>query len=142
MAEATGTTDLRPAPFPDGESAPYWAAAKAHRFELPHCAACSTWIFPPRALCPTCWTEPEWKPVSGRGTVYTFAIMRDSFMKGFPPPYVIAEVDLDEQPGLRLLTNIVGCDVDAVRIGMPVEVTFEDRSADVTVPQFRPRGGV
>jgi len=133
------TGDLRPAPFPDGESAPYWAAAKAHKLELPHCAACGLFIFPPRALCPTCWTPPVWSQVSGRGTIYTFTIMRDSFMKGFPPPYVVAEVELEEQPGLRLVTNIVECDVGDVRIGMPVEVAFEDRSETVTVPQFRPR---
>jgi uncharacterized OB-fold protein len=141
MADTKDATDQRPAPFPDGESAPYWEAAKAHRFELQHCAACAQWIFPPRALCPSCWTEPVWKQPSGRGTVYTFTIMRDSFMKGFPPPYVVAEIELEEQAGLRLVTNIVGCDADDVRIGMPVEVTFEDRSQAVTVPQFRPRRG-
>jgi uncharacterized protein len=135
--EAAG--DLRPAPSPDGESAPYWAAVKAHRFELPHCATCGLWIFPPRALCPACWIEPAWTAPSGRGTVYTYTIMRDSFMKGFPPPYVVAQVELEEQAGLRLITNIVGCSVDEVCIGMPVEVTFEDRSETVTVPQFRPR---
>ena len=105
MAEATETTDLRPAPSPDGESERYWAAAKAHRFELPHCTACNAWIFPPRALCPSCWTEPEWKAPSGRGTVYTFSIMRDSFMKGFPPPYVVAETS-SSTPSLRVGTSM------------------------------------
>lgn len=132
-------TDARPAPLPDGESAPYWAAAKAHRFELQHCATCGRYLFPPRALCPTCLVAPAWSQVSGRGTVYTFTIMRDSFMKGFTPPYVVAEVELEEQPGLRLVANIVDCDVADVHIGQPVEVTFEDRSETVTVPQFRPR---
>ena len=140
MAETNeAVADLRPAPSPDGESAPYWAAAKAHRFELPHCAACGLWIFPPRALCPACWTEPTWRAPSGRGTVYTFTIMRDSFMKGFPPPYVVAQVELEDQAALRMIANIIDCDVSDVRIGMPVEVTFEDRSETVTVPQFRPR---
>jgi uncharacterized OB-fold protein len=133
--------DARPAPLPDGESAPYWAAAKAHKLELPHCATCGRYVFPPRALCPVCLVPPGWSEVSGRGTVYTFTIMRDSFMKGFEPPYVVAEVELEEQPGLRLVTNIVGCDVGDVHIGQPVEVTFEDRSDTVTVPQFRPRRG-
>jgi uncharacterized OB-fold protein len=133
--------DARPAPLPDKESAPYWAAAKAHKLELPHCAACGRYLFPPRALCPVCLVKPGWSQVSGRGTVQTFTIMRDSFMKGFEPPYVVAEVELEEQPGLRLLTNIVGCEVGDVHIGQAVEVTFEDRSDTVTVPQFRPRGG-
>lgn len=133
--------DARPAPLPDGESAPYWAAAKAHKLELPHCETCGRYAFPPRPLCPVCLVKPAWSEVSGRGTVYTFTIMRDSFMKGFEPPYVVAEVELEEQPGLRLVTNIVDCDVADVHIGQPVEVTFEDRSGSVTVPQFRPRRG-
>ena len=77
--------------------------------------------------------------MSGNGTVRTFTIMRDTFMKGFDPPYVVAEVELEEQAGLVLLTNIVECDIADVHIGQPVEVTFEDRSDSVTVPQFRPR---
>ena len=77
--------------------------------------------------------------MSGRGKVRSFAIMRDTFVKGFPPPYAVAEVELEEQPGLVIVTNIVDCDVSDVRIGLPVEVTFEDRSPEVTIPQFRPR---
>ena len=133
--------DPRPAPLPDKESAPYWAAAKAHRLELQYCPTCGRYAFPPRALCPVCLVEPGWAQVSGRGTVRTFTIMRDSFMKGFTPPYVVAEVELEEQPGLRLITNIVGCDAGDVRIGQAVEVAFEDRSESVTIPQFRPRSG-
>jgi uncharacterized OB-fold protein len=131
--------DLRPVPFADPESAPYWAAAKAHALQLQHCAACGRYQFPPRPLCAVCHEPPDWKPVSGRGTIYTFTIMRESFMRGFPPPYVVAEVELEEQPGLRLVANVVECDVEAVRIGQPVEVVFEERSEEVTVPQFRPR---
>jgi uncharacterized OB-fold protein len=77
--------------------------------------------------------------LSGKGTVYTFSIMRDTFMRGFDPPYVIAQVELEEQPGLRLTCNILDCPIGDVRIGMPVEVTFEERPEGVTLPQFRPR---
>ena len=51
-------------------------------------------------------------------------------------PYVAAVVELDEGP--RLMTNVVDCDVDAVAVGMPVEVTFRAIDDDVTVPVFRP----
>ena len=131
------TEDLRPVPVPDGDTAPYWEAARKHVLALPRCTACRRYFFPPRALCPDCLVPPEWAEVSGRGTVHAFTIMRESFMKGFPPPYVVADVELEEQSGLKLVTNIVGCDVTDVRIGQPL-VTFEDRSPR-HLP-FPPRG--
>jgi uncharacterized OB-fold protein len=66
--------------------------------------------------------------------------MHETYMKGFDAPYVVALVELEEQPGLRLTTNIVGCQVDDVTIGMPVVVEFEDRG-DVSLPQFGPARG-
>jgi uncharacterized protein len=71
--------------------------------------------------------------------VYSFTIVRQAFDPAFLPevPYVVALVELDEQPGLLLLANIVDTDIDAVEIGLRVEVTFEDRDGHV-VPQFRP----
>jgi len=76
--------------------------------------------------------------VSGRGTLYSFAVMHESYMRGFEPPYLIAQVELEEQPGLRLTANLVGCDPADAVIGMPVSVTFEDRGAGISVPQFQP----
>jgi uncharacterized OB-fold protein len=134
------SVDPRPKPVPDIDTAPYWAAVREHVLRLQRCPACNRYAFPPKPRCAACLHQPlEWVSVSGRGKVRTFAIMRDTFMKAFPPPYAVAEVELEEQPGLTITTNIVECDVDNVRIGLPVEVTFEDRSPDVTIPQFRPR---
>lgn len=134
------TADPRPIPVPDLDTAPYWAAAKRHELQVQRCSACGTYAFPPRPRCPKCLAQPlEWVRVSGRGTVLTFAIMRDTFIKHFPPPYVVAQVELEEQPGLVIFTNILECGVQDVRIGLPVELTFEDRPPDVSLPQFRPR---
>lgn len=136
----SATVDKRPIPLSDPDTAPYWAAARKHEFKLPRCRLCSRYVFPPKPICPACGEASlEWQEVSGRGTVFAFTIMRDNFMGGFEPPYSVAEVELEEQPGLFVVANIVGCEISAVRNGMPVEVTFEDRSESVTVPQFRPR---
>lgn len=132
--------DARPIPICDPETAPYWEAARAHELRLPRCARCGHYEFPPKPRCSACLADAlEWVKVSGHGTVFSFAIMRESFMKAFEPPYVVAQVELEEQPGLLVMTNIVDADVADVRIGQLVEVTFEDRSPDVTIPQFRPR---
>lgn len=132
-------SDPRPLPSPDPETAPYWAAAREHKLCMQRCARCQRFTFPPKPICPDCG-EPtlEWTRLSGRGKVHTFTVMRDTFIGGFTPPYTLVEVELDEQPGLMLLTNLLDCPPEQVRIGMPVEVTFEQRSADITVPQFRP----
>ncbi len=127
-------------PAPDMDTAPYWEHAREGRLSLQRCQACGHYLFPPRPICPRCrGGDVPWTTLSGRGVVYSYAIMHDFFVKGFDPPYVVAQVDLEEQAGLRLITNIVECDVGAVHIGMPVEVTFERRTEEISVPLFRPR---
>jgi uncharacterized OB-fold protein len=81
-------------------------------------------------------TAPE--PVSGQATVYSYTINRYQWLRGLEPPYVVAEVELVEQEGLRLLTNLVGVEPDAVTIGLAVEVVFAQHE-DVSVPLFTPR---
>jgi uncharacterized OB-fold protein len=88
-----------------------------------------------------CWscrsTRVAPEAVSGRGVVYAYTINHYQWLPDMPPPYVVAEVELIEQEGLRLLTNIVGCAVAEVRSDMEVEVVFA-RNDDVYVPLFRP----
>ena len=130
----------KPLPLPDIDSAPYWDAARAHRFVAQRCADCGTLLFPPKARCPACLTSAlAWVDLSGRGTIYTFCVAHMDLIPGFTPPYVVAVVELEDQPGLRVTANIVDCPVERVRIGLPVEVTFEDRTPERTLPQFRPR---
>jgi uncharacterized OB-fold protein len=59
-------------------------------------------------------------------------------VRGFEPPYAVAQVALDEQPDLRMIANVLECDPSDVRIGMPVEVIFEDLTLECVLPQFRP----
>jgi uncharacterized OB-fold protein len=77
--------------------------------------------------------------VSGRGAVFSFAVMHQAVHPGFAAevPYPIVVVELEE--GVRLLSNLVDCPLAEVRIGLPVEVVFEDVTAEVTLPKFRPR---
>ena len=83
-------------------------------------------------------SEVTWERMSGRGTVYTFTATYQNQSPGFRDelPYVLAYVTLDE--GVQMLTNVVGCPVDQVRIGMPVEVTFEDVNEHIAIPRFKP----
>jgi uncharacterized OB-fold protein len=78
--------------------------------------------------------------VSGRGTIFTYTVNRHQYHPDVPPPYVIAIVELDEQPDLRVVANVVGCDEPDLRIGLPVEVGFEQHG-EHHVPVFAPAAG-
>jgi len=131
----------KPLPRVDEESKGFWEACQRHELYVQRCGDCGLLRHYPRALCPSCLSDrTEWVRCSGKGTVYTFTVTHQNQAAGFRDelPYVMAYVELQE--GLRLLTNIVGCAAEAVRIGMAVEVVFEDVTADVTLPKFRPVG--
>jgi uncharacterized OB-fold protein len=131
----------RPTPQPDPATAPYWNAAREHRLVLPRCDACNQVHFYPRALCPHCGGNAfAWVAAAGQGTVYSFTTIRRAPSPAFEPhvPYVVAIVELDEGP--HLMTNIVKCDADKVRIGDRVSVDFLDVD-DTTLPVFHKSGG-
>lgn len=128
----------KPLPSPTPLTEPYWRAAAEGRLALQHCRGCGRWIHFPERRCAACGSRDlGWDTVSGRGRVATFSIVHRSFVPGFEgAPYVIAWIDLPEQSGLRVFGNVVGCPVDEVRIGMPVELWFEQRG-DVAMPNFK-----
>jgi uncharacterized OB-fold protein len=115
-----------------------WTGGADGELRLSRCQTCHYWIHPPVGVCPDCLGRDVAPDVaSGRGTVASFTINHQPWYPGLDPPYVIAMVELDDQPSVRLTTNIVGCDVDDVRIGMPVRAVFE-RYDDVWIPFFEP----
>jgi uncharacterized OB-fold protein len=131
----------KPLPEITPESRPFWEACRRHELVVQRCRACGALQHYPRGVCAACWTaELEWRPASGRGTVYTFTVTRRSQAPGFKDalPYVLAWVELEE--GVQMLTNVVECDPDRVAIGMPVRVVFEDVTAEVSLPRFAPIG--
>lgn len=102
------------------------------------CRGCDFYIHPPGPVCPRCLSSRvEPRPVGGRGRVHSYTVNFQPWRPELADPYVIAVVELEEQQGLRLLSNIVGCPVEDVAIGMEVEVTFEAHG-DVYLPFFRP----
>ena len=119
---------------------PYWAACQQGVLAIQRCRACGSFVHFPEPRCPRCHAaDLGFEPVSGRGTVHTYTAVHRTFAPGFADrtPYVLAWVDLVEQPGLRAFGNVLGVDPDRVRIGMPVEVCFEDLPGFGRVPNFR-----
>jgi uncharacterized OB-fold protein len=119
----------------------FWTGGAEGRLVFLRCRACRTWVHPPAPVCPACLARdvaPE--AVSGRGTVLTYTLNHHPWVPSPDHPYAIAIVEIEEQPGLRLMTNVVGCPAEAVRIGMPVRVVFEPYE-DVWIPLFEPAEG-
>ncbi|MGH7899765.1 MAG: OB-fold domain-containing protein [Candidatus Binatia bacterium] len=127
-----------PLPRLTPESSWFWTAGATGRLVILRCRGCRRWIHPPSPLCPACRsTDVSPEPVAGRGTLFTFTVNHQPFLDAIPPPYVVAIVELDEQPGLQLTTRIVGCAPTDVRIGMRVALRFEGHG-DVYLPLFAP----
>ena len=122
-----------PAPVVTVETQAFWDAARAGRFTIPVCTACGKPHWYPRAICPFCASqETEWVEASGNGTIYTYSVMR----RGAPVPYAIAYVTLAEGP--TMMTNIVDCDLDGIKIGQKVKLVFKPSEGGAPVPCFAP----
>ena len=133
----------KPLPQADPVTAPFWASVRAHAMQIQRCRACGQHIFYPRGLCPHCFaSDLEWVRVSGQGTLYAFTIVHrhpnPAFQAGVP--YVVALVELAE--GVRLLGNLTGIAPDpaVVKVGLLVEIAYDDVTTDISLPVFRPRG--
>jgi uncharacterized OB-fold protein len=129
----------RPLPEPDAETAFFWEAARNGELRILRCQDCGTYIHLPRPGCRSCGgTNLSPERVSGRGVVHSFTVTHFP-LPGYEPPFAVVLVELEEQEGLRLVSNLVDVPPDDVEIGMEVEVTFEPVADDVTLPLFRRR---
>jgi uncharacterized OB-fold protein len=132
-------TSARPLPVPDESSAAYWSAAARHVLTVARCGQCGALTLPPDVMCSVCGsTDPgyEFTAVSGRGVVRSWTVVRQSFLPGFDVPFVLVDVELEEQHDLRLIGRLldgVGADL---RLGAEVQVAFEDVTAETAVPAF------
>ena len=108
----------------------YFDAAAEGKLMLKKCGECGEVHHYPRAICPFCASDrTEWITASGRGTIYSYSVMRR-----VPVPYAIGYVTLEE--GVTMMTNIVDCDLDAIRIGQRVKVVFKPTDGGPPVPMF------
>jgi uncharacterized OB-fold protein len=112
------------------ETQPFWDAAADGRFVVPKCTTCGRIHWYPRAICPFCFSDKtEWQLASGKGRIYSYSVMRRT-----PEPYAIAYVTLEE--GTTMLTNIVDCDFDALKVGQNVKLVFKPSEGGPPIPMF------
>ena len=136
-------TPTRPLPkVGELDTGPFWEATKGKEFKYQQCDSCNTVVFYPRRHCTGCTSgKLEWKTASGKGTVYSYSVVRQSYHPFFRNlvPYAVAWVDLDEGP--RVLSNIVGVDdpLTDVKVGQAVELEWEEHE-ELSIPLFKPAG--
>jgi len=128
----SGAARIVPSPLTNPENEAFFDGTRAGRLLIKRCLACGELHYYPRAVCPFCSSErTEWVPAQGRGRIYSFSVMRR-----VEAPYAIAYVMLDE--GVTMLTNLVDCDFDRLRIGAPVRLVFKPAEGGEMIPMFTP----
>lgn len=141
-----GQTIVAPAlhkPLPDitDQTRPFWTAAKQGKFVLQKCGRCATFNFHPKPWCIECGSrELAWTEARPFGTVYSHTVSTSVAMN-YPGweadlPLILCLIDLDD--GARMYGQVTGCKPEEIRIGLRVEVYFEDISEDAGIPKFRP----
>ncbi len=131
----------KPLPTVAGETKAFWDSCRRGQLVIQYCEGCDEYQWYPRGICADCWGESvRWVQSSGRGTVWTYTVTYQNRTPGFAEmvPYVLALVELEE--GVRMFTNIIECNPRDVYIGMPVEVTFQTATPQITIPYFKPAG--
>jgi uncharacterized OB-fold protein len=119
------------------EALPYWEGLTQKKLLLQQCACCHSVRHYPRPMCPHCHAMAStWSPASGLGTVHSWTITHQTGLPGFSErvPYVLATVDLAE--GVRMLAPLVKVRAEDLRIGMPVEIRFEQQGDGAVIPVF------
>ncbi len=121
----------------------FWQGGERNELRFWRCQDCAYYIHPPQPLCPMCFSKNMGvEAVCGDATLTSFSINYQPWMPGPELPYVVAIVEMVEQPGLRLTTNLVNCPIDQIRCDMAVQVIFEhheDADGDIWLPLFEPR---
>jgi uncharacterized OB-fold protein len=140
----TGTPSERPnrmEPPSSPVSEPFWEATKQRRLLVQWCLDCDKAVFYPREICPGCMASNlEWREASGRGTLHSFTVNHLSpNPSGGEGPFAIALVELAEGP--RMMTNLVGLATDELKVGMGVQVCWEELPDGRNYPTFQPAGG-
>jgi acetyl-CoA acetyltransferase/uncharacterized OB-fold protein len=131
---------VRPLPELKPEIEFFWTSGREGELRFKRCRGCEALVHPPRPICPYCrFREFDTKAVAGQGVVAGFSVNHHQWLPGFEPPYVVAIVAIDDDPRVRVTTNIIGCDPEEVFVGMRVRVVFEQQD-DVWFPLFEPTG--
>ena len=123
--------------FEDG----FWQGIKQGKLVFQKCSECNTFSHPPRVRCPKCKGDKwEWVESSGKGHIYSWTVLRQEVHPAFRVPFEIVLVEMDNEKGVRIISNMVDCNPDDITFDMPVELCFKDAAKGWTLPLFKKVG--
>jgi len=131
-----------PVPIRDEDSAPFWEGCDREQLLLQYCDSCESPRWPPGPVCPSCrWVGHEWRPASGRGSVFSWVVVHVALHPAVHDqvPYAVALIELEE--GVRLVATIEDCDLAQIAEAMTVQVRFDRTPAGSSLPAFVPVPG-
>ncbi|MEH7275599.1 Zn-ribbon domain-containing OB-fold protein [Neobacillus vireti] len=133
----------KPIPLKTLDNHPYWDAADRHELMVQKCVSCNHYNHPPGPSCAKCGSpEVAWENLGDdiKGTVYSYIVSYRPFLPGFQDdlPLIIAQVELEKYPQIKIMANILGCNIEDVQIGMPVQMTWVDINEERAIPQWKP----
>lgn len=136
MAEYT-----KPLPVPDVDSQQFWDNCKAHELSAQRCDDCGNFRWPPQPFCPQCYSwKFDWTKLAETGTVYSFVVVHYVSIPAYQDdvPYVVAHITIDRTDDqVTMISNVIDCPWQEVRVGMPVRLVFQDVTPEITLPKFR-----
>ncbi|MDB5715696.1 MAG: DNA-binding protein [Sphingomonadales bacterium] len=130
------TAPIRILPELTPENTPFWTGGERGELMIVHCDACDHAIHPPEVICPVCLSRSVTpRAASGTGIIHSYTVNHQPWLPNLPVPYILAVVDLDNEPGVRLTAELLDVQPDSVGIGQKVKVAFLPVE-DVWIPQF------
>ena len=129
----------KPLPIIEADNVPYWEYCRKHELRMQKCTRCGHIRFPVGIVCPKCHSmEAEWTRLSGKGKVWSYVIFSRVYHPAYENdiPYAVGIIQLDEGP--RMESNIVGCQMEDIKVDMPVELFFDDVTDEFSLPKFKP----
>ncbi|ANG64409.1 DNA-binding protein [Marinobacterium aestuarii] len=126
----------RKLPALNDDNRAFWQGGERGELLIHYCSGCARFFHPPGPICPDCASlEVDARAVSGKGTVLSYTLNYQPWIPELEVPYVVAIIELADQPSLRFISNVVNMDPMEVHIGMPVKVRFLNVE-DVWLPLF------
>jgi len=132
------TDYTKPLPHMEGHTKVFYDFCRQHELRFQRCVTCGTWRHVPREMCAECGSwDWEWAQSSGRGEVFTWTVVTRALHPAFKNDVPMAPAVIEMEEGVRLLSLVVDCAPDELKIGMPVQVFFDDVTEAITLPKFR-----
>jgi uncharacterized OB-fold protein len=116
---------------------PFWESLRAHDIRVQRCDRCGTYRYHPKDACPSCQSrKATWAPLSGRGTIYTYTVVRRAPSAAYASdlPYALVHATMDE--GFRMAAGVAELNINDLRIGMPVRIVYDDVTPNWTLFRF------